>query len=101
MKDWIENAASMFCRAEIRRFNYDDRQPDGGREPHSQDSSGGRSHSVLPYFSNQKCGARLSGRVSMSIMPIHHESTLEAPSVVIQCVVCRWSRIVKMRMCER
>ena len=35
----------------------------------------------------------------MSVIEICHESTLEAPSGVSQCVVSRWSRIVKMRMC--
>src|SRR5438045_9315827 len=86
MKDWIENASSMFCRAEIRRFNYDDRQPDGRREPHSQDSSGGRSHSVLPHFSNQKCGARLSVRVSASVMAMFRQSS--EPITAIDSICC-------------
>jgi hypothetical protein len=31
----------MVGRTEIRGFREDDRQPDGRREPHSQDSLGG------------------------------------------------------------
>jgi hypothetical protein len=31
----------MVRRTEVRGFQRDDRQPDGRREPHSQDSLGG------------------------------------------------------------
>ena len=42
MKYRVQEPPSMLCRAEVRRFDGDDRQPDGGREPHSKDSLGGR-----------------------------------------------------------
>jgi len=40
-KNRIQNAPGMVGRAEVRGFRGDDRQPDGRREPHSQDSLGG------------------------------------------------------------
>ena len=40
MKNWIEDAAGVFSRAQIGGFNGDHRQPNGGRQPDLDDSLG-------------------------------------------------------------
>ncbi len=59
MKDRIQNPPGMFGRAELRGFGGDNRQPDGRREPHPQDSLGGWSQFPILAMQNVSIHSRM------------------------------------------
>ena len=68
MKDRIKDATRVFCRAEIRGFNNDNRQPDGRRKPDFKDARGGWVHSSSHFSQSllgSQTGALLPGQRSM------------------------------------
>src|SRR5438067_8108725 len=74
MKDRIQNPPGMFGRAELCGFEGYNRQPDDRREPHPQDSLGGRSQ--LPILAMQ----RIRNRILLKVNECYGDFATVTPS---------------------